>query len=214
MLQPGEYRAVAATQFTLPGWPVRYVVNGSNVDKKDSAYWTDGAQYATETVAAGEIMCGAWTSGTQTPSEHSVTVVNKTYYDANDSSCTSVKHELTDGALTFTVQTLKSAYAHLVQVQLGEGEIRTVTPGTDGTYTVTGVNDDVTITVISIKKGDVNLDSYVDSTDASKVLYYATGREILNDLQLIAVDVNHDGYCDSSDALQILYYATMKITEF
>ena len=24
-LQPGEYRAVAATQFTLPGWPVRYV---------------------------------------------------------------------------------------------------------------------------------------------------------------------------------------------
>ena len=213
-LQPGEYRAVAATQFTLPGWPVRYVVNGSNVDKKDSAYWTDGAQYATETVAAGEIMCGAWTSGTQTPSEHSVTVVNKTYYDANDSSCTSVKHELTDGALTFTVQTLKSAYAHLVQVQLGEGEIRTVTPGTDGTYTVTGVNDDVTITVISIKKGDVNLDSYVDSTDASKVLYYATGREILNDLQLIAVDVNHDGYCDSSDALQILYYATMKITEF
>ena len=213
-LQSGEYRAAAATQFTLPGWPVKYVVNGSNIDKNNSPYSTDGPQYATETVAAGETMYGAWTSGTQTPSEHSVTVVNKTYYDANDGSCTSVEQQLTDGTLAFTVQTCKSAYTYLVQVQVGEDEIRTVTPGTDGTYTVTGVNDDVTITVISIKKGDVNLDNYVDSTDASKVLYYATGKEILNDLQLIAVDVNHDGYCDSSDALQILYYATMKITEF
>ena len=207
-LQPGEYRAVAATQFTLPGWPVRYVVNGSDVDKKDSAYWTDGAQYATETVAAGENMNGAWTSGSQTPSEHSVTVVNKTYYDANDSSCTSVKQQLTDGALTFTVQTLKSAYAHLVQVQLGEGEIRTVTPGTDGTYIVTGVNDDVTITVTSVLKGDANLNGKVNSTDATAVLRYAAKlRTDFNEFSILAADANQNGKINATDATRILNMA-------
>lgn len=210
-LQPGEYRAVAATQFTLPGWPVRYVVNGSNVDKKESAYWADGPQYATETVAAGEIMYGAWTSGTQTPSEHSVTVVNKTYYDANDSSCTSVKHELNGDTLTFTVTTLKSAYTHLVQVQLGEGEIRTVTPGTDGTYTVTGVNDDVTILVISVLKGDANLDGYVAANDATAILRYLAELKVLDEYGLAAADANCDGFIAANDATRILRFSVALI---
>lgn len=215
-LQPGEYRAVAATQFTLPGWPVRYVVNGSDVDKKDSAYWTDGAQYATETVAAGEIMYGAWTSGTQTPSEHSVTVVNKTYYDANDSSCTSVEQQLTDGALTFTVQTLKSAYAHLVQVQLGEGEIRTVTPGTNGTYTVTGVNDDVTITVTSVLKGDVDLSGRINIADVVSLRRVVTKKEAFtkhSDLQKQAAEVILDGKINMADLVQLRRFVSKKISE-
>ena len=210
-LSAGDYHAAAGTAFTLPSYTVKYVTNGENING-NSGYVPE---YTTETVTIGQSMTGAWAAGASAPSQYQITAVNKTYYDANDSSCTNVvDYDLTGDTLTFTVETPKSAYTHLVQVQIGEGEIQTITPGTGDTYTVPGVNDDVTITVISIKKGDVNLDSYVDSTDALKVLYYATGREILNDLQLIAVDVNHDGYCDSSDALQILYYATMKITEF
>ena len=216
MLQPGEYRAVAATQFTLPGWPVRYVVNGSNVDKKESAYWADGPQYATETVAAGEIMYGAWTSGTQTPSEHSVTVVNKTYYDANDSSCTSVKHELNGDTLTFTVTTLKSAYTHLVQVQLGEGEIRTVTPGTDGTYTVTGVNDNVTITVTSVLKGDVDLSGRINIADVVSLRRVVTKKENFtkhSDLQKQAAEVILDGKINMADLVQLRRFVSKKISE-
>lgn len=215
-LQPGEYRAVAATQFTLPGWPVRYVVNGSNVDKKESAYWADGPQYATETVAAGEIMYGAWTSGTQTPSEHSVTVVNKTYYDANDSSCTSVKHELNGDTLTFTVTTLKSAYTHLVQVQLGEGEIRTVTPGTDGTYTVTGVNDNVTITVTSVLKGDVDLSGRINIADVVSLRRVVTKKETFtkhSDLQKQAAEVILDGKINMADLVQLRRFVSKKISE-
>lgn len=215
-LQPGEYRAVAATQFTLPGWPVRYVVNGSNVDKKESAYWADGPQYATETVAAGEIMYGAWTSGTQTPSEHSVTVVNKTYYDANDSSCTSVKHELNGDTLTFTVTTLKSAYTHLVQVQLGEGEIRTVTPGTDGTYTVTGVNDNVTITVTSVLKGDVDLSGRINIADVVSLRRVVTKKENFtkhSDLQKQAAEVILDGKINMADLVQLRRFVSKKISE-
>lgn len=209
-LTAGEYHAVGNDAFTLPSYTVKYVTNGESING-NSGY---EPVYADETVSINQPMTGAWVAGASAPSQYQITAVNKTCYNEADNSCTSVDHELNGDTLTFTVTTIKSAYTHLVQVQMGDGAAVTVKPDEKGTYTVTGVSDNVTITVISIKKGDVNLDSYVDSTDALKVLYYATGREILNDLQLIAVDVNHDGYCDSSDALQILYYATMKITEF
>ena len=209
-LTAGEYHAVGTDAFTLPSYTVKYVTNGESING-NSGY---EPAYTDEMVTIAQPMTGAWAAGASAPSQYQITAVNKTCYNEADNSCTSVDYELNGDTLTFTVTTLKNAYTHLVQVQMGDGEAVTVKPDEKGTYTVAGVNDDVTITVISIKKGDVNLDSYVDSTDALKVLYYATGREILNDLQLIAVDVNHDGYCDSSDALQILYYATMKITEF
>lgn len=221
-LSAGEYHAIGSTDFTLLSYTVKYVTNGATISvQNDTAataeldYNKNGVKYATETVEINQAMNGAWAAGEAPAAEHNVTVVNETYYDASDGERTKVEDAVVqNGTLTFTVQTLDSAYTHLARVQVGGGEAVTVTPDADGTYTVNGVNDDVTIIVTSIKKGDVNLDSYVDSSDASKVLYYATGKETLDDLQLLAADVNHDGYRDSSDALQILYYATMKITEF
>ena len=209
-LAAGEYHATGSTPFTLPSYTVKYVTNGASIEGV-----SDYEQVFTiETIPIDQAMNGAWAAGEAPAAEHSVTVVNKTYYSDSDGTRTGVDHELNNGTLTFTVQTLDSAYTHLARVQVGEREAVTVTPDANGVYTVNGVNDDVTIIVISVKLGDVNLDSYVDSSDASKVLYYATGKETLDDLQLLAADVNHDGYRDSSDALQILYYATMKITEF
>lgn len=213
-LQPGEYRAVAATQFTLPGWPVRYVVNGSDVDKKNSAYWTDGVQYATETVAAGEIMYGAWTSGTQTPSEHSVTVVNKTYYDANDSSCTSVKHELNGDMLTFTVTTLKSAYTHLVQVRTGDGEAVTVKPDEKGTYTVTGVSDNVTILVTSVLKGDVIMDGKINNKDLIRVRQIVLSNYMPTELERLTADTFSDGKINNKDLIRVRQYILGNIQAF
>lgn len=213
-LQPGEYRAVAATQFTLSGWPVRYVVNGSNVDKKESAYWADGPQYATETVAAGEIMYGAWTSGTQTPSEHSVTVVNKTCYNEADNSCTSVDHDLNGDTLTFTVTTLKSAYTHLVQVQMGDGEAVTVKPDEKGTYTVTGVSDNVTILVISVLKGDANLNGTINNLDMVRMRKYilksATPK---SEVEAHAADINMNGTIENLDFVRLRKFIMKNIPE-
>ena len=170
--------------------------------------------YATETVSAGETMSGTWTSGTQTPSEHSVTVVNKTYYDANDGSCTSVEQQLTDGTLAFTVQTRKSAYTHLVQVQLGESEIRTVTPGTDGTYTVTGVNDDVIITVISVLKGDANLDGSINNMDMVRMRkYILKSNSPKDDFEKLAADINASGGIDNLDFIRLRKFILKNIPE-
>ena len=203
-LTAGEYHAVGNNAFTLPSYTVKYVTNGESI-KGNSGYVPE---YTTETVTIDQPMTGVWASGAAQPSEHSVTVVNKTYYDANDSSFTSVKHELNGDTLTFTVKTLKSAYTHLVQVQLGEGEIRTVTPGTDGTYIVTGVNDDVTITVTSVLKGDANLNGKVNSTDATAVLRYAAKlRTDFNEFSILAADANQNGKINATDVTRILNMA-------
>lgn len=202
-LTAGEYHAVGTDAFTLPSYTVKYVINGESINN-NSGY---EPEYTSETVTIDQPMTGAWAAGAAAPSQYQITAVNKTYYDANDNSCTRVDYELTGDTLTFTVETLKNAYTHLVQVQLGEGEIRTVTPGTDGTYTVTGVSDDVTILVTSVLKGDADLDGAITSNDASTVLrQVAKIPPYLSEIASLTADVDLDGAITSNDASTILRY--------
>ena len=209
-LTAGEYHAVGNDAFTLPSYTVKYVTNGEDIIG-NSGY---EPAYTDETVTIAQPMTGAWAAGASAPSQYQITAVNKTYYDANDSSCTSVDHELNGDTLTFTVTTLKSAYTHLVQVRTGDGEAVTVKPDEKGTYTVTGVSDDVTIIVTSVLKGDVDGDGKVNSTDALQALYISTGRLTPDLYQLLAGDVDANGAVNSSDSLNILYFSTGRITQF
>lgn len=207
-LTAGEYHAVGNNAFTLPSYTVKYVTNGESING-NSGYVPE---YTTETVTIDQPMTGAWAAGAAAPSQYQITAVNKTCYNEADNSCTSVDHELNGDTLTFTVTTLKSAYTHLVQVQLGEGEIRTVTPGTDGTYTVAGVNDDVTILVISVLKGDADLDGAITSNDASTVLrQVAKIPPYLSEIASLTADVDLDGAITSNDASTILRYVAKLI---
>ena len=209
-LTAGEYHAVGNNAFTLPSYAVKYVTNGESING-NSGY---EPAYTDETVTIAQPMTGAWAAGAAAPSQYQITAVNKTYYDANDSSCTNVDYDLTGDTLTFTVTTLKSAYTHLVQVQMGDGAAVTVKPDDQGTYTVAGVNDDVTILVISVLKGDVDGDGKVNSTDALQALYISTGRLTPDLYQLLAGDVDANGAVNSSDSLNILYFSTGRITQF
>lgn len=207
-LTAGEYHAVGNNAFTLPSYTVKYVTNGESING-NSGY---EPAYTDETVTIAQPMTGAWAAGAAAPSQYQITAVNKTCYNEADNSCTSVDHELNGDTLTFTVTTLKSAYTHLVQVQLGEGEIRTVTPGTDGTYTVTGVNDNVTILVISVLKGDADLDGAITSNDASTVLrQVAKIPPYLSEIASLTADVDLDGAITSNDASTILRYVAKLI---
>ena len=97
---------------------------------------------------------------------------------------------------------------------MGDGEAVTVKPDEKGTYTVTGVSDDVTIIVTSVLKGDVDGDGKVNSTDALQALYISTGRLTPDLYQLLAGDVDANGAVNSSDSLNILYFSTGRITQF
>lgn len=156
-LMAGEYHAVGNDAFTLPSYTVKYVTNGENING-NSGY---EPAYTDETVTIDQPMTGAWAAGASAPSQYQVTAVNKTCYNEADNSCTNVDYDLTGDTLTFTVKTLKSAYTHLVQVRMGDGEAVTVKPDEKGTYTVTGVSDDVTIIVTSVLKGDVIMDGKI-----------------------------------------------------
>lgn len=207
-LTAGEYHAVGNDVFTLPSYTVKYVTNGESING-NSGY---EPVYADETVTIDQPMTGAWAAGASAPSQYQITAVNKTYYNEADNSCTSVDHELNGDTLTFTVTTLKSAYTHLVQVRTGDGEAVTVKPDEKGTYTVAGVNDDVTILVISVLKGDADLDGAITSNDASTVLrQVAKIPPYLSEIASLTADVDLDGAITSNDASTILRYVAKLI---
>ena len=206
-LTAGEYHAVGNDAFTLPSYTVKYVTNGEKIN--DNSDYVPA--YTDETVTIDQPMTGAWAAGAAAPSQYQITAVNKTYYDANDNSCTSVDHELNGDTLTFTVETLKNAYTHLVQVRTGDGEAVTVKPDEKGIYTVAGVNDDVTILVISVLKGDANLDGYVAANDATAILRYLAELKVLDEYGLAAADANCDGFIAANDATRILRFSAALI---
>lgn len=200
-LTAGEYHAVGTDAFTLPSYTVKYVTNGESIDG-NSGY---EPAYTDETVTIDQSMTGAWAAGAAAPSQYQIAAVNKTCYNEADNSCTSVDHDLNGDTLTFTVTTLKSAYTHLVQVQMGDAAPQTVAD-VNGVYTVTGVNDDVKIIVTSVLIGDVNLDGAVAADDATAILQYVAKLATLQPLAAQAADANQDGAVAADDSTAILRY--------
>lgn len=77
----------------------------------------------------------------------------------------------------------------------------------DGKYTI-GAN------IIIEAYGDLNLDGYINSSDALMLLQHATGIKALNATQKKYADVTADGKVNSSDALCILQKATGNLKTF
>ena len=209
-LSAGDYHAAAGTAFTLPSYTVKYVTNGESING-NSGY---EPVYTTETVNIGQSMTGAWAAGAAAPSQYQIAAVNKTCYNEADNSCTSVDHDLNGDTLTFTVTTLKSAYTHLVQVQMGDGEAVTVKPDEKGTYTVTGVSDDVTILVISVLKGDVIMDGKINNKDLIRVRQIVLSNYVPTELERLTADTFSDGKINNKDLIRVRQYILGNIQAF
>lgn len=209
-LSAGDYHAAAGTAFTLPSYTVKYVTNGESING-NSGY---EPVYADETVTIDQHMTGAWAAGASAPSQYQIAAVNKTCYDEADGSCTSVDHDLNGDTLTFTVTTLKSAYTHLVQVQMGDGEAVTVKPDEKGTYTVTGVSDDVTILVISVLKGDVIMDGKINNKDLIRVRQIVLSNYVPTELERLTADTFSDGKINNKDLIRVRQYILGNIQAF
>ena len=209
-LTAGEYHAVGNDAFTLPSYTVKYVTNGESING-NSGY---EPVYADETVSINQPMTGAWVAGASAPSQYQITAVNKTCYNEADNSCTSVDHDLNGDTLTFTVTTLKSAYTHLVQVQMGDGEAVTVKPDEKGTYTVTGVSDDVTILVISVLKGDVIMDGKINNKDLIRVRQIVLSNYVPTELERLTADTFSDGKINNKDLIRVRQYILGNIQAF
>ena len=209
-LTAGEYHAVGNNAFTLPSYTVKYVTNGESING-NSGY---EPAYTDETVTIAQPMTGAWAAGAAAPSQYQITAVNKTCYNEADNSCTSVDHELNGDTLTFTVTTLKSAYTHLVQVRTGDGAAVTVKPDEKGTYTVTGVSDDVTIIVTSVLKGDVIMDGKINNKDLIRVRQIVLSNYMPTELERLTADTFSDGKINNKDLIRVRQYILGNIQAF
>lgn len=209
-LTAGEYHAVGNNAFTLPSYTVKYVTNGESING-NSGY---EPAYTDEMVTIAQPMTGAWAAGASAPSQYQITAVNKTCYNEADNSCTSVDYELNGDTLTFTVTTLKSAYTHLVQVQMGNGEAVTVKPNEKGTYTVTGVSDNVTIIVTSVLKGDVIMDGKINNKDLIRVRQIVLSNYMPTELERLTADTFSDGKINNKDLIRVRQYILGNIQAF
>lgn len=209
-LTAGEYHAVGNNAFTLPSYTVKYVTNGESING-NSGY---EPAYTDEMVTIAQPMTGAWAAGASAPSQYQITAVNKTCYNEADNSCTSVDYELNGDTLTFTVTTLKSAYTHLVQVQMGDGEAVTVKPNEKGTYTVTGVSDNVTIIVTSVLKGDVIMDGKINNKDLIRVRQIVLSNYMPTELERLTADTFSDGKINNKDLIRVRQYILGNIQAF
>jgi hypothetical protein len=102
-----------------------------------------------------------------------------------------------------TVNTLKNTYPTAnISVKSENGTVKS-------DDTAIGTGDIISIngyTYTAIKKGDVNGDGIVKSTDYMRIKNYIMGTSSLTDAQKVAADVNRDGVVKSTDYMKIKNY--------
>ena len=92
---------------------------------------------------------------------------------------------------------------------LGVGTCVITATTVDGSKTAS-----ITITVeAGLRKGDVNMDGFIDAGDAILILRYAVELETLTDEQKSVANVNGDSFIDAGDAIRILRYDAQLIDE-
>ncbi len=215
-----SYNAAGGDAWTLEGFTVKsYAKTASSTEPTSGkyekpgsgSYWIYGEN---ETFTTNQTMRGSFKIAETTKG---FTAICKTYYDESDTSRTEVGYITTSGSTaTFTVTSTEAGagYNFLVQYAEGSGEIVTIKPDSSGIYTITGITDNVTITVTSVKKGDVNLNGKTNATDATVLMQYVSKSISLSELAKLAADANGNGKANATDATLIMQYAAKIITSF
>ncbi len=147
-----------------------------------------------------------------TIAEYKVTTENTTVYEDDDDSIerTAVKYtqDFEARTVTFTVNETDDGknYNWIVYVDRGDGKNEIVT-AEEGVYTVSEVYSDITVKVVSVLIGDMNLDGAVNSKDATRLAkHLAEITTVTDEISLIAADCNLDGAVNSKDATRLAKY--------
>ena len=101
-----------------------------------------------------------------------------------------------------------------MQVRTGDGEAVTVKPDEKGTYTVTGVSDDVTIIVTSVLKGDVIMDGKINNKDLIRVRQIVLSNYMPTELERLTADTFSDGKINNKDLIRVRQYILGNIQAF
>ena len=213
-LHPGrEYLSHGDTDWTMDDYTMTFAVNCSWEDWEGEIEVVDGKfhNWKTETVTLNEPRKGSWEG--QGGIVHDIAINHETVYGEADGSRTYVigletDDEIYDGGdIQFTVDKTEVGQNYVFQVsyQLGDNEPTLLNPDTEGIYKIEDVSDDVSIIVLSCKRGDVLQDNAVDNFDLTVLREVILDNVSVSGLRFLAADLLTDGEIDNLDLVIMRY---------
>jgi hypothetical protein len=209
------YSSYEAVTWTIDSYDMTYAENCTEEERSPDIPERSGKyhKWTTATVPLNEDRIGSW--GTE-HFYYDVNVINSTVYDAQDATRTAVSGENTPGEvieggnIVFTVATTGAGKGYVYQVSYvsGDAEPIVLTPDAEGNYTISNVEDDVTITVTSCILGDVNLNGAINTLDLLTLRRIIAGYISPTPLQNLTSNTNRDlaGRVNTLDLLQLRKY--------
>jgi len=211
-ITPGQiYTATSGSEWTLESYTlVEYATDQSSTTQPTSGKYakTKNNTYyihaENETVTINQLMLGSFVADGHVDC---INFVNMTYYDETDDTRTTASvATFSGGTATFTVSRTSagSSYNYLVQYSIDSSAPITLQPDANGIYTIPSVTGLVTVTITSVKKGDVDLDGNVTVTDVTAMRRSLAGfEEITSILSLAAGDCDVDGHVTVTDVTSL-----------
>jgi len=225
------YESVSIDSWIFESYKVNKYSSYNVSTKPESGYYVglpssyDGTNYSlyavyeeNKVVVTNQQMIGKFEiEGGQQGSTDNFTLINRSYYDANDSTRTTISIPVVNGnSATFTVSLTEagSAYTYLVEYKIDDGEYQLATRLSLGNYQIDNISGNVTILVTSGLKGDVNLDGEVAANDVTRLRrYLAEYINIEDKYSLCFADVNMDGEVAANDVTRLRRYLAEYIDE-
>jgi hypothetical protein len=205
---------------------MKYAVDCPQEERSpDIPYVSEGYhKWDTATVPLNEQRTGSWVANGL---YYTVKVVNNTVYDPTDSTRVAVNSEQLQGdraqieaggEFIFSVNLTEasSGYVYLVTRSSVSGEPVVLAPDAEGNYTISDVEDNVTITVTSCILGDVDLSGRINTLDLLELRRIIVGYVSPLPVQKLAANTDSDpaGKITTMDLLQLRRYIVGYITAF
>jgi len=220
------YTSYAPTPWVIDSYAMKYAVDCPQEERSpDIPYVSEGYhKWDTATVPLNEQRTGSWVANGL---YYTVKVVNNTVYDPTDSTRVAVNSEQLQGdraqieaggEFVFSANLTESGsgYVYLVTRSSVSGEPVVLAPDAEGNYTISDVEDNVTVTVTACKLGDSTFDGKIDARDLLKIQRIIVGYVLPSPIERVAANTNRDaaGRIDALDLLRVQRYIVGYITAF
>ena len=220
------YSSHAATPWIIDSYTMKYAMDCPQEERSpDIPSVSDGYhKWVSATVPLNEERIGSWISNDL---YYTVTVVNSTVYDPNDSTRVTVtsaqlqgdRAQIAKGGdFVFSVNLTEAGtgYVYLVTRSSTSGDPVVLTPDAEGNYVISDVEDNVTVTVTACKLGDPTFDGEINASDLLEMHKIIVGYVLPSSLQELAANTDRDsaGRVNASDLLQLRRYIVGYIDAF
>jgi len=220
------YSSHAATPWIIDSYTMKYAMDCPQEERSpDIPSVSDGYhKWVSATVPLNEERIGSWISNDL---YYTVTVVNSTVYDPNDSTRVTVtsaqlqgdRAQIAKGGdFVFSVNLTEAGtgYVYLVTRSSTSGDPVVLTPDAEGNYVISDVEDNVTVTVTACKLGDPTFDGEINASDLLEMRKIIVGYVLPSSLQELAANTDRDsaGRVNASDLLQLRRYIVGYIDAF